>query len=460
MHKDKFGHFFGAELRYRIARLAIVFAAGFAVCIGSVGFGYGQKLMSEIKPGGTMRLDPTDLAVLERQELRNDLPCDVSPVKPELEWDFSFHAGFHAGLPMSQLVGGGNVLTILFRVVPEDQAVDPVYMFQRIQIPAVEKASKGEKSFYGMFTVGEGKYHVDWLMRDQRGRVCAAFWDLEPRLNSKDTRLREWIPKASVQPIEPLFTDDPPVEPASKSGLPHVSVIVNFDPQDPSSTQLEDRDVESLVTILRRIGRDPRVQTSIIACSLETQQIFYQEDKSPIHLPALGEALKSVKFGMVDAKRLASGNSPGDFASDLIREHIKLEKPDALIVLGRKQASGAKVSKESLDALEDSTTPSFYFSYNTARQPPLAQDPISSIIKRLRGLEYRLDRPKDLFNAWSEVILRIVQTKRDTQTSMAMKAADTPVITPGCQAKKLCTTNVFQIIIALTTQGLRWRSRG
>jgi hypothetical protein len=197
---------------------------------------------------------------------------------------------------------------------------------------------------------------------------------------------------------------------------------VNFDPQVPSSARLEDRDVESLVTILRRIGRDPRVQTSIIACSLEAQQIFYQEDKSPIDLPALGEALKSVKFGMVDAKRLASSNRPGDFESDLIREQLKTEKPDALIVLGRKQAGGAKVSKESLDSLENSSTPSFYFSYNGDQQPPLAQDPISSIIKRLRGLEYRLDRPKDLFNAWSEVMLKIVHTKRDTQTSMAVKA--------------------------------------
>jgi hypothetical protein len=243
---------------------------------------------------------------------------------------------------------------------------------------------------------------------------------LEARLNAKDTRLREWVPKALVQPVEPLFMEEPAML-VSKSGLPHVSVIVNFDPQDPSSARLQDRDVESLVTILRRIGRDPRIQMSIIACSLDAQQIFYQEDASPIHLPALGQALQSVKFGMVDAKRLASGNSPGDFASDLIREHLKMEKPDALIVLGRKQAGGARMSKESLDSLEDSTTPSFYFSYNANQQPPLAQDPISSIIKRLRGLEYRLDRPKDLFNAWSEVILRIVGTKR-TQTSMAVKA--------------------------------------
>ncbi len=87
---------------------------------------------------------------------------------------------------------------------------------------------------------------------------------------------------------------------------------MNFDPPDHSSARLEDRDVENLVTILRRIGGDPRIQSSILACSLEAQKIFYQDNTSTIDLPAFGQALKSAKFGLVDAKRLASGVGPGN----------------------------------------------------------------------------------------------------------------------------------------------------
>ncbi len=182
---------------YAIARwAAVVFSAGVPFSVG-----YGQTLVSELKPGSFLKLGPSDLSILGRQEVRNDLPCDVFQVKPELDWDFNFHAGFHGSIPMRQLAGDGNDLIILFRVVPEDRTSDPLYMFQRIHVPPIEKAAKGEKTFVGMFTLGEGKYHVDWMMRDQRGRVCAAFWDLETRLNSKDTQLREWVPKAStVQP--------------------------------------------------------------------------------------------------------------------------------------------------------------------------------------------------------------------------------------------------------------------
>jgi hypothetical protein len=398
---------------------SVRFLAG-ALWVGFGWGGYGQTLVSELKPGSILRVGADDLAVLERQELRNDLPCDVSQVKPELDWDFNFHAGFHGSIPMRHLVGEGNDLTILFRVIPEDHTGDPLYMFQRIHVPPIEKAGKGEKTFVGMFTLGEGKYHVDWLMRDQRGRVCAAFWDLEARLNSKDTQVREWVPKALVQPVVPLFTEEPAIL-GSKSGLPHVSIIVNFAPPDHSAVKLEDRDVENLVTILRRIGSDPRIQSSIIACSLETQKIFYREDANTIDMPALGQALKSLKFGLVDAKRLASGVGPGEFAGDLIGEHLKIEKPDALIVLGHKEAAGAKVSRQSLDSLENPGTPVFYFSYSSEQLPAVTQDPISSIIKKLRGLEYRLDRPRDLFNAWSEAILRIEKTKQNTQTSRAMK---------------------------------------
>jgi hypothetical protein len=421
MYKDKSARFLATAPRDAVARLTVVFAAGVPFCVGLVGLGYGQTLMSELKPGSFLKLGAADMAALERQELRNDLPCYVSPVKPELDWDFNFHAGFQGNIPVRHLVGDGNDLTIVFRVISEDRTSDPLYMFQRIHVPPIDKAGKGEKTFVGMFTLGEGKYHVDWLMRDQRGRVCAAFWDLETRLNSKDTQLREWVPKALVQAVEPLFTDEPPVIIASKSGLPHVSIIVNFDPPDHSSVQLKDRDVESLVTILRRIGQDPRIQSSIIACSLAAQQIFYQEDTGTIDLPALGQAIKSLKFGLVDAKRLASGVGPGEFAGDLIRERLKTEKPDALIVLARKEPAGIKVSKQSLDSLENPGTPVFYFSYSSEQLPARTQDPISSIIKKLRGLEYRLDRPRDLFNAWSEVVLRMTRTKQNAQISTAVK---------------------------------------
>jgi hypothetical protein len=294
-----------------------------------------------------------------------------------------------------------------------------------MRVPALEEGIKGETRFRGAFTLGEGKYHVDWLMRDQRERLCATSWDLETKLNSKDSQLRPWIPQALVQPLTPLFAEEPPVSRAPEGGLPHVSLIVNFDPPDPSSARLDERDLEGLVGTLRRIARDPRIGTySIIACSLETQQVFYtEENTSRIDLPALGDALGSLKLGTVDAKRLASTNGPGQFATDLIREHLRKEKSDALVVLGRKSGRETGIPREAMDSLDKPNTLAFYLSYSAEQQSNLWRDPISTIVKHLRGVEYNINRPKDLFNAWSDVVSRIVQTKQTPQVSLAATAA-------------------------------------
>jgi hypothetical protein len=88
-----------------------------------------------------------------------------------------------------------------------------------------------------------------------------------------------------------------------------------------------------------------------------------------------------------------------------------------LIVLSRKAGWEKGVSREALESFDNPGAPAFYLSYNAEQQPILSRDPISSIIKRLRGFEYAIRRPKDLFNAWSDVIARIVRTKQVAQPS-------------------------------------------
>ena len=257
----------------KVARLVVVFAAGLPVC------SYGQTLLPELRSGGTTRLRQTDFAVLERQQARNDLPCTVSGTKPELGWDFTFHTGYEVDVPLTYLVGDGNELTVLFRVVPQDRPDDPVYMVQRLHIPAVEEGSKGEGTFYGIFTLGEGKYHVDWLMRDQRKHICAVSWDLEAKLNSKDRQLRQWIPQALVQPRRPPFAEEPPVIRAPEIRLAAFQHHRELRSSRSVCALIDDQDLESLVAILRRIARDPRIELySIIICSLETQQVVYQQE--------------------------------------------------------------------------------------------------------------------------------------------------------------------------------------
>ena len=50
-----------------------------------------QQLLTGSGPGGMVRIFNTDMAVLEMQDARKDLPCTVTPTKPVLGFDLRFH---------------------------------------------------------------------------------------------------------------------------------------------------------------------------------------------------------------------------------------------------------------------------------------------------------------------------------------------------------------------------------
>src|SRR5215467_3899047 len=102
-------------------------------------------------PDGHVNIFNTDLAVLESGETRKDLECTVTPSKPALGFDLRFHAGYDVTIPLRELVGGDNMLNILFRVEPQNHRDQPIYFTQRIRVPKIEEDPKGEAYLQGGF---------------------------------------------------------------------------------------------------------------------------------------------------------------------------------------------------------------------------------------------------------------------------------------------------------------------
>lgn len=179
------------------------------VAILTAGASPAQTLLS----GGMFRLFNSDAAVLESQESRKDLPCVVTPTKPSLGFDLKFHAGYEVSIPLKELAGEGNQLTMIFRVIPEAHADEPILFSQRISVPEIDADAKGDAYLQGTFLVGEGKYHVDWLMRDRGEQVCSSNWQIEASLPSKDKDMALDIAASAILPVdtEP-FKEEPPVE--------------------------------------------------------------------------------------------------------------------------------------------------------------------------------------------------------------------------------------------------------
>src|ERR1017187_9745825 len=85
-----------------------------------------QVLMPPSGPGGAVSLFTSDAAVLEAREIRKDVPCSVAPVKPILGFDLKFHAGYDVSVPLKDLAGSDNQLTMVFRVAPDQKPDDAV----------------------------------------------------------------------------------------------------------------------------------------------------------------------------------------------------------------------------------------------------------------------------------------------------------------------------------------------
>ena len=93
-------------------------------------FAYSQVLLD---PG--LRLHQSELAVLEADEFRDELPCKVTPEKPTLRFDLRLHAGYTVSVPVRDLAPGGHQLQVRLRITPIADEANEVLMTDRLNVP-------------------------------------------------------------------------------------------------------------------------------------------------------------------------------------------------------------------------------------------------------------------------------------------------------------------------------------
>jgi hypothetical protein len=147
---------------------------------------------------------------------------------------------------------------------------------------------------------------------------------------------------------------------------------------------------------------------------MQEQRIIYrQEDAAQIDFPALGHALTSLNLGTVDLKRLSQKHGDSEFLSKLITAEVKEDKrsPDAVIFAGPKIMLDDGLPPETLKQLADVKFPVFYMNYNLNPQANPWRDAIGSAVKALKGAEFTIARPRDLFFSWADIVGRIAKLK-------------------------------------------------
>jgi len=365
--------------------------------------------------GTAVRINNSDLAVLEAQEVRKDLPCTVTPSKPELGFDLRFHVRYDVNVPMADLAGSENQLTILFRVTAASYKDEPRFFVQRVHVPLLDDDAKGDAALSGSLDLGEGNYHVDWLMRDRAERVCSFYWDSEAALPSKDRQIQLALPAGTVESSDAeQFTEEPPVERTPAPQSLNIKVLVNFAPQNADSPALRPSDTTALVTMLRQISREPQFgKFSLVAYNIQEQRVLYRQSSADrIDFPALGDAVQRIKLGTVDFQKLGQKHSEVEFLAGLIKQEMSGDHPDALIFAGPKIMLDESVPEEQLKPFaSDLDFPVFYVNYALNPQATPWRDSIGHAVKLFKGTEYTISRPRDLWFSVTEMVSRIVKFK-------------------------------------------------
>lgn len=381
-----------------------------------------QSLMAGSGPNHRVNVFNTDLAVLEAGEVRKDLPCNVTPSKPALGFDLRFHGGYEVTIPLKEMAGSDNMLSIIFRVAEQNHRDQPIYFAQHVRVPPIEDDAKGEAFLQGAFDLGEGQYHVDWLMRDRSERVCSYYWDSEASVPAKDRPMTLSISAGSIQPTNiEQFKNEPPIQRVNDEPPLNVKVLVNFAPQNSLSAALQPVDTTALVSILRTIVRDPHIGTfSLVAFNMQEQKVLYRQDRAnAINFPALGAAVNTLNLGTVDLKQLGDKHGDTEFLTDLVRKEVvgPQNRPDAIIFAGPKVMLDEDLPSDTLKEAGDVDFPVFYMNYNLNPQAVPWRDSIGRTVKFLRGTEYTITRPRDLWFAVSEMVSRIVKSRNGRPSS-------------------------------------------
>jgi hypothetical protein len=410
------------ELLFRAPTLLIVVWA-FAPILAEA-----QRLLRAVDSGQSVNMLPSDMQVLEAaDDNRKDLPCTVTQRKPELGFDLRFHSGYDVTVPMRELAGDTNLLTVVFRVYSQSDKAHPIFFAQHFTVPAIEEDARGDAVLQGALDLGEGSYHVDWLMRDRSERFCSSSWDMDANLGPKDKPIPLFIGTKEIsESVQEPFVNQTVVRPELKdTERLDLKLLVNFAPQTQTSAALQRIDVDALVTILKAIERDSHIgRISLVAFNMNESRIVYrQEAAGQIDFPALGKALQTMRLGTVNLQNLAK-HTETDFLENLIQSEVASKShPDAVIFAGPKTMLEEDVPQQDLRRIGEIECPVFYLNYNLDPQAVPWKDAISHAIRVFRGMEFTISRPRDIWFSTTEMLGRIVRLKRDRAPATASATA-------------------------------------
>jgi hypothetical protein len=280
--------------------------------------------------------DPSKVANspgFERRAREPTLRCEVTPIKPALNFALRLQAGYTVNVPLDQYSGAGHSWTVLIRVTPAGEP--PVDLVDFIDLPPVPE-TKSDGQATGGYLLGEGRYTARLALSDDSGRVCRKEWRIDaacPR-NTKLNIAPGAVADLALQGLPDANRQADAIAPM------RLTVLLDAAPQASSrnakAVLTADDQALLLAMLLALLERVPTISVRLVVFNLEEQkEVFRREGFTIEDLSEVSRAIGALQPGVVDYRVLQNPNGPRDLILSLISQEMRVESPsDAALFLG------------------------------------------------------------------------------------------------------------------------------
>src|SRR5450759_773020 len=329
------------------------------------------------------------------------LRCEVSAIKPSLNYSFRYQAGYMVTVPMNQYLGSGHGWTVLTRITPAGGDPKPVYLLSRIPLPQVPKTNV-EVRVGGGYLLGEGAYTVRWMMRDDAGRVCRKSWRVDVHLSRADRRVKVAMPPDTVWEIGLRGSRTLPPETGDAAPL-RQTIFLPTAPLFPRRTRLRPNDMVTLMsTVSSLLERVPARSVRLVLFNLDQQKELYRKEGFLLQdMVQVSQAMTNIELGLVDFQVLQNKRGHVDLLTELVNREIEAQPPsDVVLFLGPPTRYFDRVPQAGLEKPAGRGPQFYYFQLAPFLSPTAALgDSIKSAVSRLGGKTILIHTPGEFAKA-------------------------------------------------------------
>jgi hypothetical protein len=342
---------------------------------------------------------------LERQADEKPLRCEVTPIKPSLNFGFRFQAGYVAHVPMNQYSGPGHGWAMLTRITPESGGRQPVYLASRVGLPPIPK-TKVDVEVGGGYLLGEGRYDVNWALLDDTGRICRGSWRVNAKLGRRERQVKLAMPPDTVADFT-LRGRSEGKRGADDAAPIRLTVLLNAAPLSALRTRLRANDRVILLGLLSSLlERVPARSVRLVVFNLDQRETLLRQDAfAPHALDRVAQSLNGLELGRVDYHVLQNPHGHLDFLAGLMNQELRAEAPsDVVVILGPETRYGDKLPPAALEEPYGAVPQFFNLQFKAyTRAGPSLPDSISLATAKLKGKTLVIRTPADFARAIEQI---------------------------------------------------------